>query len=417
MSRFFTVLKFEFSKTIKSKPFRILTGLMVVMIAIMLSFPMLKEMFASDDKPSAPADDIKKIGVVNNSLYSDETLTAMFGGAFADYEVETAKLSTDEAKELVKEEEYKFVVILDDEKSYTVITQPVGINDSTMYTVDAVLVNNYKSYLLSEKGLSPQEAGEVLGAQLDSEVIETGKNQGTSFLYTYVLVFGLYMVIIIYGQLVATSVASEKSSRAMEVLITTISPVRMMFGKVIGTGLAALCQLAAVIGAGVIFYNINIDYWASNQLLMTIFNIPTDTIVISVILLVLGFFVYAFLYAAVGSLSSRAEDINTSILPITFISMASFMLVFYSMMSNNTNSTLMKICSWFPLTSPFALLMRASMTDLSFIESAGAIATLLVTCAIIGYIAAAIYKMGVLLYGKPPKLSEIFKLIRKKDSV
>ena len=417
MSRFFTVLKFEFSKTIKSKPFRILTGLMVVIIAIMLSFPMLKEMFASDDKPSASTDDIKKIGVVNNSSYSDETLTTMFGGAFGDYEVETAKLSTDDAKELVKEEEYKFVVILDDEKSYTVITQPVGINDSTMYTVDAVLVKNYKSYLLSEKGLSPQDAGEVLGVQLDSEVIETGKNQGTSFMYTYVLVLGLYMVIIIYGQLVATSVASEKSSRAMEVLITTISPVRMMFGKVIGTGLAALCQLAAVIGAGVIFYNINIDYWGSNQLLMTLFNIPADTVVISIILLVLGFFVYAFLYAAIGSLSSRVEDINTSILPITFISMASFMLVFYSMMSNNTNSTLMKICSWFPLTSPFALLVRASMTDLSFIESVGAIATLLVTCAILGYIAATIYKMGVLLYGKPPKLSEIFKLIRKKDSV
>ena len=415
MSRFFTVLKFEFSKTIKSKPFRILTGLMVVMIAIMLSFPMLKEMFASDDKPSASTDDIKKIGVVNNSSYSDESLTAVFGGAFGEYEVETAKLSTDDAKELVKNEDYKFVVILDDEKSYTVITQPVGINDSTMYTVDAVLVNNYKSYLLSEKGLSPQDAGEVLGAQLDSEVIETGKNQGTSFMYTYVLVFGLYMVIIIYGQLVATSVASEKSSRAMEVLITTVSPVRMMFGKVIGTGLAALCQLAAVIGAGVIFYNINIDYWASNQLLMTLFNIPTDTIVISVMLFVLGFFVYAFLYAAIGSLSSRVEDINTSILPVTFISIASFMLVFYSMMSNNTNSTLMKICSWFPLTSPFALLVRASMTDLSFIESAGAIATLLVTCTIIGYIAAAIYKMGVLLYGKPPKLGELFKLMRKKD--
>lgn len=415
MNGFFTVLKFEFSKTIKSKPFRILTGLMVIMIAIMLSFPMLKDTFASDDKPSAPSDDIKKIGVVNNSSYSDESLTAMFSGAFSGYEAQISEISADEAKELVVDGEYTFVVILDDVKSYTVVTQPVGITDSTLSMVDAILVNNYKSYLLTEKGLSQQDAGEVLGAQLDSEVIETGKNQGTSFMYTYVLVFGLYMVIIIYGQLVATSVASEKSSRAMEVLITTVSPVRMMFGKVIGTGLAALCQLAAVIGAGVIFYNINIDYWASNQLLMTLFNIPTDTIIISIMLFVLGFFVYAFLYAAIGSLSSRVEDINTSILPVTFISIASFMLVFYSMMSNNTNSTLMQVCSWFPLTSPFALLVRASMTDLSLLESAGAIATLLVTCAIIGYIAAAIYKMGVLLYGKPPKLGELFKLMRKRD--
>ena len=140
---------------------------------------------------------------------------------------------------------------------------------------------------------------------MQANIIETGKNQGTSFMHTYVLVMGLYMVIIIYGQLVATSVASEKSSRAMEVLITTVNPVKMMFGKVLGSGFAALCQLLAVIGSGVVFYKLNAEYWGMNNMINTIFNIPTDTIVISVIMFVLGFFVYAFLYAAIGSLASR----------------------------------------------------------------------------------------------------------------
>jgi ABC-2 type transport system permease protein len=91
------------------------------------------------------------------------------------------------------------------------------------------------------------------------------------------------------------------------------------------------------------------------------------------------------------------------------------MLVMFSMMTGNIDSTLMKICSWFPLTSPFALLVRASMTDLSIAKSIGAIGVLLLTSVLIGYLAAAIYKMGVLLYGKPPKISEIFKLLKKKE--
>jgi ABC-2 type transport system permease protein len=329
--------------------------------------------------------------------------------------VEKVSEDLESSKALVKDEEYKFIVIIDDEASYTLVTQPTGINDDTTYKIDSIILNYYKAYLLTESGLSPQEAQSVLGAQLESTVVETGKNQGTSFMYTYVLVFGLYMVVIIYGQLVATSVASEKSSRAMEVLVTTVNPVKMMFGKVLGTGLAALCQVLAVVGSGVIFYRLNAEYWGVDNVINTMFNIPTDTIIISILMFVLGFFVYAFIYAAIGSLASRVEDINTSILPITFVSIASFMLVMFSMMTGNIDSTLMKICSWFPLTSPFALLVRASMTDLSIAKSIGAIGVLLLTSVLIGYLAAAIYKMGVLLYGKPPKISEIFKLLKKKE--
>ena len=417
MKKLMTVFRFEFSKTIKSKPFKILTLLMVIIIVGILSFPMLKEKFSDgkDEKPT-PQDEITTIGVTNNSIYDDGEIEQLFISSFADYKVVKADETADSAQARVKAEEYGFVVIIDDVKSYTLITQPTGINDNLTYRIDAMLLDHYKTYLLTEKGLSAGEAQNVLSAKMDSSIIETGKNQETSFMYTYALIMGLYMVIIIYGQLVATSVASEKSSRAMEVLITTVNPVKMMFGKVLGSGFAALCQLLAVIGSGVVFYRLNIEYWAVNPVISTIFNIPADTIVISAVMFVLGFFVYAFLYAAIGSLASRVEDINTSILPITFVSIASFMLVIFSMVSGNTDSTLMKICSWFPLTSPFALLARASMTELSLAESIGAMAVLLVTAVIIGYIAAAIYKMGVLLYGKPPKISELFKLMRKKES-
>lgn len=416
MKKLFTVLKFEFAKTIKSKPFRVLTILMVVVIAGVLSFPMLQENFSGKEDEQASKDEITTIGIVNNSSYDDKAIIELFSKSFIENDVEKADESTESAKTLVKDEEYEFIVIIDDVDSYTLVTRPTGVNDNITYRINGILLDYYKIHLLSESGLSTQEAQSVINAQMQSRIVETGKNQGTSFMYTYVLVLGLYMVIIIYGQLVATSVAAEKSSRAMEVLVTTVSPIKMMFGKVIGTGFAALCQLFAVIGSGIVFYKINAEYWGMNEVINTIFNIPTETIVISIIMFVLGFFVYAFLYAAIGSLASRIEDINTSVLPITFISVASFMLVMFSMTTGNIDSTIMKVCSWFPLTSPFALLVRAAMGDLSLIESVGAIAVLLFTAIIIGYIAALIYKMGVLLYGKPPKISEIVKLIKKRKS-
>ena len=416
MNKLLVVLKFEFAKTIKSKPFRILTMLMVIIIAGVLSYPMLKQNLPGKEETVTPEDEISLIGINNKSSYEEGELIELFSGAFAESEVEGVSETLESSKSLVKDEEYKFIVMIDDVASYTIVTQPTGINDDTIYKIESIMLNYYKTYLLTESGMSTQEAQSILGAQLELNVVETGKNQGTSFMYTYALVFGLYMVIIIYGQLVATSVASEKSSRAMEVLITTVNPVRMMFGKVLGTGLAALCQVLAVVGSGVVFYKLNAEYWGMNGVINTIFNIPADTVIISILMFVLGFFVYAFIYAAIGSLASRVEDINTSILPITFVSIASFMLVMFSMMTGNIDSTLMKICSWFPLTSPFALLVRASMTDLSLIESVGAVAVLLLTSILIGYLAAAIYKMGVLLYGKPPKISEIFKLLKKKEN-
>ncbi len=416
MKKLFTVFKFEFNKTVGSKPFKIMTILAVISIAGLLSFPMIKDnFFAKDQDEPKPPTEVQTIGIMNSSLYDDEVIIGLIGGVFPESDIEQVDVTEDQAQALVKEEEYEFILIINDVDSYTLVTQPTGINDNFTYLIDELILSEYKAHLLAEKGLSEEEVQTVLSAQMDSTIIETGKNQGMSFFYTYILVFGLYMVIIIYGQIVATSVASEKSSRAMEVLITTVRPVKMMFGKVLGTGIAALCQVLAIVSSGVIFYNISAEYWSMNNLISTIFNIPVDTILISIVLFVLGFFVYAFLYAAIGSLASRVEDINTSVMPITFVSIASFMLVMFSMMTGKVDSTLMKVCSWFPLTSPFALLVRASMTDLSLFEILGAIGTLLITSIIIGYIAALIYKTGVLLYGKPPKISELFKLLKKKE--
>lgn len=111
-----------------------------------------------------------------------------------------------------------------------------------------------------------------MDVSIRATVTSLGKNQADNFFYTYVMIFALYMVIMLYGQMVATNVATEKSSRAMEVLITSARPTSMMFGKVLASCLAGFIQIAAVFGSALVLYHINRDYWAGNPLVQSLFK-------------------------------------------------------------------------------------------------------------------------------------------------
>ena len=412
MKKFFTVFKFEFFNLIKSKPFIVITLLVVIGLGVALSYPRISDMMSENQDEETPVDTEMTIAVINESVYSDEQIMALLQSSMADYKSSLVDGSQDDAVDMIKDGAYGYVLFLSGENEYTIVTEAIGLESSITYRIDSMLLYNYRAYLLQEKGFTSDEASAVLLSSMQSNLVETGKSQSESFLYTYILLFFLYMIVIVYGQMVATSVATEKSSRAMEVLVTTIDPVRMMFGKVLGIGAGALCQVGVVVGAGALFFNLNKNYVGGIDIVGSVFDIPQETLILSIILIVIGFFVYAFMYAAVGSLVSRIEDVSSGVLPITFISIGAFMVVMMSMTTGNLDSTLMQVCTYFPLTSPYALLVRSSMTDVGLWQSVGAIGLLLVTCIIIGYLAAMIYKLGVLMYGKPPKIREVFKLLK-----
>ena len=241
----------------------------------------------------------------------------------------------------------------------------------------------------------------------------TGKDQAQNFFYTYIMIFALYMVILLYGQMVSTNVATEKSSRAMELLITSAKPTSMMFGKVLASCLAGLLQLIAVFGSAVIFYNINIDYWGNNAIVESVFNIPPALLVYMLIFFVLGFLIYAFLFGAIGSTATKLEDINTSTMPLMFLFIIAFMVVMYSMTSGEINNLLMKVCSFIPFTSPMAMFTRIAMSTVPWYEIVISIGILVGSVVGVGILSAKIYRVGVLLYGTTPKLGAILKAVWK----
>lgn len=199
----------------------------------------------------------------------------------------------------------------------------------------------------------------------------------------------------------------------MELLITSAKPVSMMFGKVIASCLAGLIQLVAVFGSAFLFFNINRAYWDGNEIITSIFDMPIDLLVYMLLFFVLGFFIYAFLYGAIGSTASKVEDINTSVMPLTMLFIVAFVVVMFSMSSGSVDNLAMVICSYVPFTSPMAMFTRIAMSTVPIYEVIISIAILIACVLGVGVLSAKIYRVGVLLYGTPPKLGAIFKAIKK----
>ena len=113
----------------------------------------------------------------------------------------------------------------------------------------------------------------------------------------------------------------------------------------------------------------------------------------------------------IGSTASKLEDINTSVMPITFLFIIAFFVVIFSMTSGSVDNTLMKVCSYIPFTSPMAMFTRICMSTVAWYEIAISIAILIVSTIGVGCIAAKIYRVGVLLYGTTPKIGAVIKAV------
>ena len=413
MKQFGKILKFELKGYLKNKIFVGFTIFLIVLIAVVMFIPNIISAFESDDSTDVTAD------LPTMLVYAeDETLASLvkeyFGNAFADYNVKVAEGSIEELKAQIVAGEAECAFVMSSASSYTYYVNNLSMYDSNTAIADTVLQEVYRINAMIQNGLTPEKAGEIMSVQIESATETLGKDQMQNFFYTYIMIFALYMVILLYGQMVATNVATEKSSRAMEVLITSAKPTSMMFGKVLASCIAGFSQLVLVFGTAILLYNVNKDA-LSNPLIASIFDIPIELFIYLIVFFVLGFLIYAFMFGAVGSTASKLEDINTSVMPITYLFIIAFMVVMFSMTSGSVDNAAMLICSYIPFTSPMAMFTRICMSTVAWYEIAISIAILIGSTVGIGVLSAKIYRVGVLLYGTPPKIGTIIKTVFKKQ--
>ena len=414
MKQFGKILKFELKGYLKNKIFVGFTIFLVAAIAIGMFIPNIISAIKSDDSGTTTPTDLPTMLV----YAEDESLASIvkeyFGKAFDRYNVKLAEGSIDEMKNEIVSGEAECAFVINSASSYTYYVNNLSMYDSNTSIADTVLQEVYRINAMLQNGLTIEQAGQIMSVQIEKSTETLGKDQVQNFLYTYIMIFALYMVILLYGQMVATNVATEKSSRAMEVLVTSANPTSMMFGKVLASCIAGFSQLVLVFGTAIILYNVN-KKSLSNPLIASVFDIPIELFIYLIIFFVLGFLIYAFMFGAIGSTASKLEDINTSSMPITFLFVIAFMVVMFSMSSGSVDNTAMLLCSYIPFTSPMAMFTRICMSTVAWYEIAVSIVILVASTIGIGVLSAKIYRVGVLLYGTPPKLDTILKTVFKKQ--
>lgn len=211
-------------------------------------------------------------------------------------------------------------------------------------------------------------------------------------------VLALYSLLLFFGQAVAQGVTEEKSTRVVELLLTTVSPRRLLAGKVLGIGLVGLCLLlipgAAALAAG------NLAGGAGLP------SAAPKTIALVVIWFVLGYFLFSVAFAAVGALVSRQEDLGIAIVPIIVVLAGGFMLTAV-VANSNPDGTLAQIAAFIPPFSPMVVPARMVLGNMSAVAFAAAVALDLLATAGLILLAARIYERAILRIGAPVKLQRL----------
>jgi ABC-2 type transport system permease protein len=234
-----------------------------------------------------------------------------------------------------------------------------------------------------------------------------------SYILAYAFVILAFMAIQVYGNWVAASVAEEKSSRVMELLITAATPRQLLFGKVLGNGGAGLTQYGAVLLAALVGFLAQgaLSDWARAQGLLTgtdsgsIQGLTPPLVIGFGVFFILGFILYSILYAAAGSMATRQEDVQQIVVPLTFVGLGGYLLSFIALPL--IEAPWVRVASWIPFVSSFLFPARIALSPPAPWEYLLSIGLLVV--AIFGalWIAARIYEAGVLLYGQRPTLRAI----------
>lgn len=267
------------------------------------------------------------------------------------------------------------------------------------------------AHRLAQRGLDPESVRKwTRRVQLQTLKIVKGKEKKSGFAREYFTSFAfamlLYMVTIIYGIMVMRGVLEEKSTRMVEVMLSSVDPLQMMAGKILGIGAASLVQVTVWIGVGLLATAYGRMAFGPNLP----FAIETDMVVYFGVYFVLGYFLYATLYAIIGAICDTEQDAqHLQILVIVPMILSLLAMTFITRQPGAAPSVVMSLIPFF---APMIMIVRVNVLTPPWIEIAASILILIATIAGVMWAAARIYRVGILMRGKRATLSEMIRWVR-----
>lgn len=413
MKQFLNVLKFELNNYFKNKSFLITTILLTLAAAGVIIVPgifMNRDSAGKTDTGSGDSVKVLAVWDKNGELPELNVLgEAMQGAAGQKIEWKACK-TADEVRTLVENHTADAGFLVNDILHYTYVVENNEMMDDTDTVFQQVIAGVYRAQQLEAKGIDPQEMEQLYQTMPESQMEVLGKDSVNNYAYTYLLVMILYILLIFYGQMISVSVTTEKSNRAIEILVTSVSSNSLIFGKVLAGAIAGIVQCGLILGSAVASYQMFRGSW--NYKLDFLFQIPGSVWAAFVVFGLMGYLLYAFLFGMLGALVSKTEDISKTSTPLTMVYMVSFFIAIFGM--TNSDSMLMKAASFVPFTASNAMLIRVAMGSVELWEIIVSGGLLAASCAAAGVLAAKIFRFGTLMYGNPIKFTNAVKHIRDK---
>ncbi len=416
MNKFWIMVAHTYLSKVKTKSFIFTTLIMLLLIYGLSNIGTIINFF--DDEQ-----DKQTFAVIDetNELYQMfEANLKVSGNPF---DIEKASKTEAELDKQVLEEELDGIIILENDASNlpTATVKTLSMTDSSIFMqVEQVLQQTKQEIGRQKLGLEAEELNQLFTpveiskvALEDNAKTEDELNQAR--VLVYVLLFFIYFSVILYASMIATEVATEKSSRVMEILISSVSPVKQMFAKLIGIGLLSLTQMLIIFVSGFVTIRSKIDDLSAltgGELGFT--DIPVSTFVYAGIYFILGYFLFATLAAFLGSLVSRIEDVQQLISPMIFLIVGAFMIAMFGL--SNPDTPFITISSYIPFFTPMIMFLRVGMLNIPPWEIALSIIILVASITALAIFGARVYKGGVLIYGKSSSFKDLKRaLTMSKD--
>ena len=370
-----TVIKFTFMTRFRSKSFRVMSIILILLLSVIIHLPSIIDKFKSDE--------VAKIGVFGGKH-------AELAGKFAEFYnkqmtsdiviVPLADVGSTEANEALGKKQIADKSI----KGYVEFTDTIEAGfPKVLYKSEGTMEFSFKNKLqsalqliktdvtLQGAGLAAEQKANIQApVSLETVQISTNDNAAAgktesqmvmSYALVYAMLFMLYIGVIGFGNMVAMEITAEKSSRVMEILITSVSPLKQMFGKIIGICLLALSQIVLIIAVTAINLSLSSSSQLIKELHLSWSDLQISLIVYFLIFYLLGFFIYATVFAAVGSLVSRTEEVGQAIMPMTMLIVSAFMIAMFGL--SNPNAGFVVAMSFVPFFSPLIMFLRIGMSS------------------------------------------------------
>jgi ABC-2 type transport system permease protein len=272
---------------------------------------------------------------------------------------------------------------------------------------------------LEGAGIKPERIDSLTDVKIDLTSVrldERGRGDSgiVSFIFGAIVAFMLYMMIMLYGQNVMRSVLEEKTTRVAEVIMASVKPDILLAGKILGVGAVGLTQQIVWVGSAGAF----ITYGAVMAKAMgmpqmqgvTFPTIPPALLLSLVLFFILGYVLYSAMFAAVGAMVGSQEEVQQAAQPVVLLLIAS--IIFFQPILLNPSGTLAVAMSIIPFTSPIIMPVRMTTIQVPPLELAASLAALAITCLVVIWAAARIYRIGLLMTGKKPNLQELVRWIK-----